>query len=95
MTVIRTGERNVFTAAASKTPPERGQEGHWLDVYRSFAVYWLKAENGGYQVFDDRLSRFRCQQQLIEQGIECITGIDWQSRKVGRIYVLTESEEGK
>ena len=43
----------------------------------------------------DRLSRYRRVQQLRLQGIDCIVGTDWQSQKIGRIFVRGESEGQK
>ena len=88
---LRKGNALSLAQAAVKEAPAE-PDGHWLDVYRPVACYWLRNENGSYQTFTDRLSRYRRVQQLRLQGIDCIVGTDWQSQKIGRIFVRGESE---
>lgn len=90
---LRTPQHRDLADAIEEASADDQQEGCWQDVYRMVQYYWLSTPDGSYRVFTDRRQWCLAVQQLAISGIESVSGSDWRSEKVGRIFIAGSSGE--
>ncbi|MBR5048213.1 MAG: hypothetical protein IKX74_00940 [Erysipelotrichaceae bacterium] len=81
--------------ARGEKPAADQQEGCWQDVHRLVRYYWLNSTDGSYRIFADYRQWCLAVQQLEINGIECVSGSDWRSEKIGRIFIAGSSGEDR